>query len=425
MKFLKLKISILLALSAVFPMRAVLVNLYQPYYKPLQPYADFTEMLQGYVVFETGLGKADAWDSQGKACSPFTIWNTEALPHQRGLQMLEGFPALSKQTQLLTKIDANNNGNRGNLDINAELHLDVAGAAAFRYFFLDQLALSMYLPFYKYQLKNICITDLTPHEDPPTPQDYNTYTYLTTPSVFVPTIQELGCLTLDCWDRTGLGDISFFFDWQRYFPQAKQFLKSVMVAARIGVVAPSGKHTDQDLVFGFPFGFDKSWAIPFGFTLETLVADYVYAGFDVQLTQIFGQSSFERIHTSHGQTDLILLGKGEVYRDPGIEQQYSVYVGLKNFPCGLNMRVIYEYHKHGNDTLSPYNDCVNSAIANEAISLLESTIHQALIRLDYDFSVLMDEPCVAPQLELFARIPFNGKRSVGNTTLGVALTLDF
>lgn len=406
---------------ATVPVYAVVINLYQPYYKPLQPYADFTETLQEYGVVEIGVGAARAWNSEERTSSPFTIWQ----PEQRGLQMLEGFQAGSLQTQLLTKIDANNNGTRGNLCINADLYLDVAGAAALRYFFLDQIALSVYLPFYKYHLNNICIKDLTPQETPPTPQDYRTHTYLTDPAVFVPTVRELGCLELTDWDRTGLGDISVFVDWQRDFPQAKTFLKSVMVAARIGVVAPSGRHTDQDLVFAFAYGYDKSWAIPFGFTLETLVADYAYAGFDVQLTQIFGQSANTRIHTARGQTDLILLGKGNVYCDPGIEQQYSIYAGVKNLPQGLNLRAIYEYHKHGTDTLSAYNDCVNSAIANEAVSLLDSTLHQAIIRLDYDFAALMDNPCVAPQLQLFTRIPFNGKRSVGNVTVGLGLTIDF
>ncbi len=399
-----------------------LINLFKPYDMMIRPYVDYTtETVQTYVTAEFGLGKASAWNSEGKASSPLAIWNEK----QFGLQMLQGFAPNAGATQLLTKLDANNNGDRGNLCINAELYLDVAGAAALRYFFLEELAVSMYLPFYRYRLTDLCIKDLTPRETPPSPQDYDVHKYLTDPCVFVPTVQEFGCFELENWERTGLGDITFFIDWQRNFPQAKDFLKSVMVAARLGILAPSGKHADQDLVFSFPFGYDKSWAIPFGFTLETLFADYAYAGFDIELTQIFGRSLNQRIHTSHNQTDLILLGKGDVYCDPGIEQQYSVYVGLKNLPQGLNMRAVYQYRKHGEDTLSAYNNCVNSAIANEAISLQDSTLHMAILRVDYDFSVLMDNPFVSPQLELFARVPFNGKRSVGNTTLGFALTLDF
>jgi len=399
-----------------------LINLFKPYDMMIRPYVDYTaETIQSYVTMEFGLGKASAWNSEEKATSPLTIWNKE----QRGLQMLEGFAPDAGPTQLLTKIDANNNRDRGNLCINAQLHLDVAGAMALRYFFLEELAFSVYLPFYRYRLTDLRIKDLTPQEIPPLPQDFRVHKFLNDPVVFVPTVLELGCFEVRDWERSGLGDVSFFMDWQRNFPQAKEFLKSVMVAARIGVLAPSGRHADQDLLFSFPFGYDKSWAIPFGFTLETLFADYAYAGFDIELTQIFGRSMHQRIHTAHDQTDLILLGKGAVYCDPGIEQQYSVYVGLKNLPRGLNMRAVYQYRKHGEDTLSAYNNCVNSAIANQAISLQDSTLHMAILRVDYDFSVLMDNPCVSPQLELFARIPFNGKRSVANTTLGFALTLDF
>ena len=398
-----------------------IINLPQFYDMMLRPYADYTDIAQLYGTVLFGTGKAQAWDSEGKTSSPLTIWQRE----QRGLEMLEGFAPQSKPTQLLTNIDANAAGSRGKLCMNANVHLDVAGAGVARYFFLDQFAVSVYLPFYRYRLTDLCIKDLTLQENPPSPQDFRVHTQLTDPSVFVPVVKQIGCFDVQEWERTGLGDITFFFDWQKIFPQAKPVLTEVMVAARVGLSAPSGKHADNDLLFAFPFGNNGSWAIPFGFTLETLLAQYVYAGFDIELTQVFGRSDTERIVTALNQTDLILLQKGHLYRDPGIEQQYSVYVGLKNLPHGLNIRAVYQYNKHGNDVISPFDNCINGYIANTALSLEESTLHQAIIRLDYDFAVLMDEPYVAPQLEIFARIPFNGKRSVGNTMLGFALTVDF
>jgi hypothetical protein len=272
-------------------------------------------------------------------------------------------------------------------------------------------------------LTDLTTVDLTPNQTPPSPQDFRVREFLTGPIRSV--VESIGCLELREWERTGLGDLTFFIDWQHVFPQAKQFLKSVMVAGRVGIIAPLGKQSDQDLVFAFPFGYDGSWAIPFGITLETLFACYAYAGFDVELTQIFGHSSIQRIHTARGQTDLLLMQKSEMYRDPGLEQQYSVYAGLRDLPEGLNIRAVYQYRKRNDDQLSAFGNCVNSEIANEAVSLLESTLHMAILRIDYDFSVLMHEPCVSPQLELFVRIPFNGKRSVGNTTFGFAITVDY
>jgi hypothetical protein len=398
-----------------------LINLFKPYDMMIRPYADYTECIQSYVTAEFGVGAAQAWNSEGKTSSPLTIWQNK----QCGLEMLEGFPAQSKPTELLTSINANAADDRGKLCINADVHLDIAGAGVFRYFFLNELAVSVYLPFYRYRLTDLCIIDLTARNNPPSPQDFRVQTQLTDPTVFVPVVQEIGCFNIQTWERTGLGDITFFVDWQRIFPQAKPVLTAVMVAARLGLSAPSGKHEDTDLLFAFPFGNNGSWSIPFGFTLETTFINYIYAGFDIELTQIFGRSNAERIMTAHNQTDLILLQKGQMYRDPGIEQQYSVFFGLKNLPEGLNFRAVYQYRKHGNDVISPFDNCVNGAIASEALSLEESTLHQAIIRLDYDFSAIMEDPCVAPQLELFARIPFNGKRSVGNTTLGFAITVDY
>jgi len=397
-----------------------LVNIFRPYDMMLRPYVDYeTETVQAYVTLEGGIGAASAWDSEGKVASPLSIW----FQVQRCLQMLEGFSPSAAPTQLLTKIDANNAGTRGDMCINAPLYLDVAGAGVMRYFFLEQCAVSVYLPFYRYRLADLCLVDLTPNENPPSPQDFRVKEFLT--GDIQQAVLDVGCFELCEWERTGLGDITFFIDWQRVFPQAKQFLKSVMVALRIGLTAPSGKQADPDLVFAFPFGYNGMWSIPFGFTLETLFGYHWYVGFDVELTQIFGNAVSQRIHTAHGQTDLMFMEKARVYYDPGLEQQYSVYVGMRDLPEGLNIRAVYQYRKHNHDVISPFGNCVNSAIANEAVSLQDSTLHTAIVRVDYDFSVLMDEPCVSPQLELFARIPFNGKRSVGNTTIGFAITIDF
>jgi hypothetical protein len=397
-----------------------LLELYNPIIRPLVP--DDT-VVHAFVLTEFGIGRAKAWDAQHQVATPLHIWQSE----QRGLQMLEGFPPYSPQTALLTKINANNADNRGNLCLFANMYLDIAGGAAVRYFFFHDNAwsIAVYLPFYRMRLTDLSITDLTPNQTPPSPQDFRVRTLLTDP--FKEVVFDLGQeLALCDWIRTGVGDCTVMLEWRRSFPQAKPVLREVALEGRLGVTAPSGLRTNDDLLMALPFGYDGAFAIPFGFTLEALLGSYVILGFDIELTQIFGRTASERIRTARDQTDLVLLQTVEAYRNSGFQQQYSLYAGVQDFCKGLRIQVAYQYRKHGRDNLCQTGICFSDAIANTAESLKDWTVHEIIARADYDFAVLMpDDAVVTPGLELFVRFPFNGKRAVAFSTVGLTLSLNF
>ena len=67
----------------------------------------------------------------------------------------------------------------------------------------------------------------------------------------------------------------------------------------------------------------------------------------------------------------------------------------------------------------------SNVIANTAVNLDEWLVHSLEFNLNYDFSVDMDDSCYAPQVSLFARVPFNGKQSAAFATIGVMLAVDF
>jgi hypothetical protein len=405
----------------MFTMTAHGMNLLTPYNPLIRPFVPFSDTVHSFVMMEFGIGNARAWDACGMVNTPLHIWQQI----QRGLQMLEGFSADSEQTALLTQINANNLANRGNLDLCAQLKLDFAGAAAARYFFCDGWSIGVYLPFYRMQLTEPIITDLTPQEIPASPQDYRVQKYLTDP--FAQVAYDLGQgLKLCNWERTGVGDLAILFEWRGIYPQAKQVLRLVKLETRVGIRFPTGLHTNNELLFAIPFGYDGAFALPIGFWFEAVLGGYVVCGFDVELTQIFGRTRPERIRTSLDQTDLVLLQKAEVYRDSGLQQQYSIYAAIQDLPNGLRIQAGYQYQKHNHDTLSLLGITNSTNIINTAEYLKDWTVHQAILRIDYNFGVLMPQDAVVtPQVGVFARIPFNGKRVAACNTIGLSLALDF
>ncbi len=271
-------------------------------------------------------------------------------------------------------------------------------------------------------LKNVCWVDKTKNI---TDEDARVHEFLT--DNFFENVCTLGCgLDLCGWQRTGVGDLTLLVQWFRDFPQAKPMLKNVRINWRGGVGIPTGLRQDVDKVFAFPFGYDGAFSLPFGFGLDLYFDFYLRAGFDVQLTHIFGNTRDRRIKTSEGQTDLLFLEKMSIYKDWGLTQQFNLYGQIYKLFDVVSFLVGYQFTKHGKDEVALCPGSTFSAVvANSAESLREWTMHQFVVRADYEMGAHWDEPVLYPRFSFFAQIPFNGRRIAATTNVGVTVAFDF
>jgi len=365
---------------------------------------------------EGGIG-SKSFDACGSVSGPLQIWQ----PDQSSLPMLEGFDPDSKISLLREQIDANDDGTRGHLAFCGNIDINYATALSTRFFFLNDWFVSIHLPAYHQELRNVAFVDKTENKNN---ADYLTKTLLT--NNFAANMLELGCLDIHGWKRTGIGDLTVLLNWYHNFPQPKDVLKMVTLNTRFGLSLPTGKRADINKLFALPFGNDGACAIPFGLGLDLTLGNYFQAGIDVQLTHIFGHSRDYRIKTALNQTELILLQKARAYKDYGLTQQFNLYAKMNNFFKGLSVLTGYQYLKHGQDYLALCNNKFSNTIVNTAESLQESTAHHIFINTSYDFAVhTWDRTRVQPYISLYAKIPFNGKRFTGSNMLGCVIAFDF
>jgi hypothetical protein len=376
---------------------------------------DYYDYNLGFFV-ETGIGNTKAWSDCG---------STNVLQlfccQQNSLAMLNGLQGSSSVDQLITKINALPNGNRGLLRPFGEVKYEFNFSTKFRWQFAQDFYLMLSLPFYGMELKDVVWNDLTDGNEP---EDDRIRECLT--SKILKVTKEIGDLDIGPWKRRGLGDMALLIRWIRHFPQNKPMLRNVRVDWHTGFLLPTGKAEDPDKIFAFSFGIDKSVAIPFGLGIELNLGDYFFWGVDVSLFHQFGNTRTRRIKTDIDQTNLLLMQKARVYKNFGLSQQFSLYFGVQDLPRGLEMHVGYKYFKKGSDSLSVSGVTCSDIIANTALDLQSSTIHEMIVHATYDFGALMsDDHRARPFLGVFSRIPFNGTRSVAATTVGVLLHLDF
>ncbi len=393
------------------------MNMLRPYDTLIRPAYTHNYPFQFSLFAQVGF--ADKAYNDDSCSNALRIWNCD----QNALTMLDGFPSTSAVGQKRIEIDANDDGTRGHFLVSGDLKSHFSGALGIRTFFGESWSLSAYLPMYSMELDGVCWQDQTKNVSD---EDARVKSLLT--DNFLANICSLGeGLDLGGWKRTGIGDLTVFGEWFHDFPQPKPLLKNVRVNLRAGLSLPTGLRQDEDKILAIPFGNDGAVGLPFGVGLDFHFIFYLRAGFDVQLTHVFGNTRSRRIKTNENQTDLLLLQKMDVYKDFGMTQQFNLYAQAYKFVKGFSLLLGYQFLKHGQDEVSLCaNSSFSSTVANDAEHLKERIIHQVVLRADYEIgSLFSDESRIYPRISVYAQLPFNGKRVAVTSNIGLTIGIDF
>lgn len=395
------------------------MNLLQPYDILIRPQFRLNKDFHLSFYGEHGFA-AKAYNDNGCLVNAMQVWNKD----QDSLAMLEGFSPNSKIGQLLTNLradGASDDGIRGHFAVRGTLQNDWAVALSGRWQFLKDFFLTADIPAYGMQLREVCWQDLTADVSS---GDFSIKNKLT--NNFFANVRELGCgLELGPWKRKGFGDLVVYLQWMHDFIQEKPLLKNVRINWRIGGNFPTGLRANPDLLLAFPFGFNGTLGILYGFNLECTLGQYFRLGFGVDLHQLFGNKTWTRIKTHQDQTDLLLLQKAQVYTDYGMNQLFTIFAQLFNLK-GLGFKAGYQFFKHGDDVLSVCTQEFSDGPANFAQRVQEITAHQCTFIATYDFvNHFADDARAIPSIAFYARMPFNGKRAILGTAIGCWVAVDF
>lgn len=409
----------LLTLLSLYCSHLVAMNMLQPYDPFVMPPLP-TEKGKFHVVtfVETGVSSAQGYDEDGHKVDVLRIWNND----QNALKMLDGFPVTSLVGQKRLQVNVHDDGVRGHFLVCSDLDLQAAFGLAAHYAFTKSVLFGLYLPVYSYKLKNVTWNEQTKDI---TFEDQQVKQNLT--NDFFNNVFELDeCLELCGWNRTGVGDLTAMLRIVTDHPQLKPTLKNVRLQGKVGFSFPTGLKEDENKIFAFPYGGNGAFGLVFGGGLELTIHNFFKGGFDVELSHYFDHTKKSRIKTAKDQTELLLLKKLDVHKDYGFNQQFTLFGEFYNFFKGFTFKLGYQYKKHDDDTITFDNHEFATDTANTAESLKDVTMHSFLVRAAYDFEPHMDyDSRVKPYIGIFARLPFNGKRSAQVKTVGVALGVDF
>lgn len=387
-------------------------NVLQPYNIFLQPDP------RNETRFSFQLGYEGICSTQGFSPKVDGASNVLQLfqPTQDAIAAFKGFASDTPAGQYAQIFNINDdNLSHGIFVPRAQLTIPLNGLLGIQVRLVHNLSLHGYVPFLYAHLRDISWTEENPH----TEFENNNFPQL------LSTVGNVGGIDLfNGWKRLGFGDTVIFIKWQQDFWQNKLVLRNVRLSFRGGLNFPTGKKEDINKLLALPFGYDQGYGIYFAGNLNLFMNRDWRFMLDLEFLQLFGTTHTRRIKTDMAQTDLLLIARDRVYVDPGFTQQYTFMIEKRTIYQGLMAGILYQYFKHNDDTYYPVTNYGNFQIINDAESVQEYTTHQFIFKLEYEFNQWQTSSS-RPNLMLFGKYGFNGKRAILTSSVGLQFTYAF
>ncbi|HSW73911.1 MAG TPA: hypothetical protein VLG71_02025 [Candidatus Limnocylindria bacterium] len=285
----------------------------------------------------------------------------------------------------------------------------------------------LYIPLRSLRINNINFADLSPTSDPF--PNINTPTWQTFLNVF-PAILEQYNLSIDPVHRRGIGDISLMAGWTLNYQEFDQ-LDYMDMTIKLGILAPTGKKANPNIVFDLPLGYNGHTGFPFELHASFGAFDWFTFGAYLGGIAFGNRTGTVRIRTDAEQSGLIKLASVNcACIHQGVLWNAGLFAKADHFCRGLSALVGYTFVQHNCDCIVlSAQDRLNfdPVVVNDDPILKGWNMHTLHFMVDYDFS----QPCMkfGPRLGFFYNFQFAGKRtfntSTAEGTFGLDIAWDF
>jgi len=285
----------------------------------------------------------------------------------------------------------------------------------FMYGFYGQLL----VPVRHMAVRDICFNDLSPCNSACAVNNpvWNMFLNL------LPDIFERYGLCMRDYSETRAGDISVLFGWAINY-QETVVLDYIDMGIRTGVIIPTSKEQQSELIFDIPFGYDGHLGIPIMVDASIGLFDWFTAGVYGNYILFFDKTHEVRMKTDPGQCGFLRLAKGCALVSKGDIFDVGGYVLADHFAKGLSLLIGYTYSKKFKDTLTPKNDCIfDPCIVNTDPTRFEWDMHTMHFGLEFDLA--HEGNRFSPRIGLFYNWQVAGKRVFKTNMVGATVGFDF
>ncbi len=223
-------------------------------------------------------------------------------------------------------------------------------------------------------------------------------------------------------ESSGPGDIGVYFGWTRNYQETK-YLDFVDFTIKAGILAPSAKVRNEDLLFDIPLGNNGHIGFPVYGAVSIGLYEWITTGF--YLEGIFFHDHnlrYRRMKTAEKQSGMIKLYKGCAKEHKGTLWDFTLFAKADHMPGPLSFLLGYSYTHKRRDYLTPQDTNVQETIVNTDPQLWGWTMHTIHLELEWDFTE--KENVLGPHLAALINIPVRGKNIFDTTMFGLDIGID-
>ncbi len=284
--------------------------------------------------------------------------------------------------------------------------------------------LQAYLPIRYLRIGSIDFVDQSPTDD--------IFPNSTTP-VWVDFLQNFNAilaqfnLTQKNTSESGIGDFSFLVGWVRNYEETC-YIDYIDVDAKIGVLFPTAKKRNEDVVFSLPLGYNGHYGVPLKFDCSLGYWEWLTAGIHLGALFLIEKNQTIRMKTAAEQNGFFDLVKGKAKIDPGTLWEVSNYIKADHFAKGLSCLIGYTYTRKDLDCINPFDTTqFDPLIVNRDQRFLGWNMHVIHFMAEYDFTKKSSD--LGPRVGVFYNLIVGGKRifntGITNAYVGIDCSWEF
>lgn len=226
------------------------------------------------------------------------------------------------------------------------------------------------------------------------------------------------------YQLTGLGDSQLLLSWQNYFYENRDFISGLFATLRAGLYLPTGMYRETYLntFLKIPLGYDTSWGIPFGGSIEIDIGCYGGAGISADCITFFPKLMTRVIKTDMRQTDMLIQMESKSLLSPGFKESFSVYLIGHDVDRTFLATIAYQYNKQNESDIILCQTEFSNLIAQTADMLENWTNHNLILILQGDYLI---NKKISLIYEGFLKFGFLGCRSIVCNTAGFQIGFNY
>jgi hypothetical protein len=172
-------------------------------------------------------------------------------------------------------------------------------------------------------------------------------------SSLTPLLDEFGLSA--CGVRQGgLSDSTLFVGWTHSFDMT-QYFDFIDTTVKTGILIPSGKKKNENLIFDIPYGYNGHWAVPFSWDISLGAFEWFTWGFHSDCLFFFEKRQCVRMKTCEEcVTGLITQSKGSAEIEPGIVWRLGTYFKADHVYKGLSLVLAFSYEQANKTNVIPH-----------------------------------------------------------------------